>query len=184
MTTANEKDAIQRRDEALEVAQRFGKLPEAHQKAWVMDQMCRILLGAEYAAWVDEANANPETGEWDIGISPEHNARPSTVDRPTPALTAADRAFVLTTTSTATANDLTVHLERCVAIQGQPGCTCQQIEEQAMREQLRNLLGSIPQQTQRQDSTTDQLADLHAFADRLGLYDAADAIKKMVSRAK
>lgn len=51
-----------------------------------------------------------------------------------------------------------------------------------MPEQLKALLEQIPQQPQRQDSAKDQLADLHAFANRLGLYDAADAIKAIIGR--
>ncbi len=50
-----------------------------------------------------------------------------------------------------------------------------------MSEQLRKLLELIPQQPQRQDSAKAQLADLHAFANRLGFYDAADVIKTIVS---
>lgn len=55
-------------------------------------------------------------------------------------------------------------------------------QKRNMPEQLRSVLLSIPQQPQRQDSSGAQLADLHAFANRLGLYDAADAIKGMISR--
>ncbi|MFP1519409.1 hypothetical protein [Pseudomonas aeruginosa] len=44
------------------------------------------------------------------------------------------------------------------------------------------LLESIPQQPQRQDSTNDQLRDLRAFANRLGLYDAADLIRTLTSK--
>ena len=51
-----------------------------------------------------------------------------------------------------------------------------------MREQLKTVFDLIPQQPQRQDSTSQQLLDLHAFADRLGLYDAADLIKTIASR--
>lgn len=51
-----------------------------------------------------------------------------------------------------------------------------------MPENLRSVFQSIPQQPQRQDATREQLADLHAFANRLGLYDAADAIKGMAGR--
>ena len=49
----------------------------------------------------------------------------------------------------------------------------------AMPEHLEAILQQIPQQPQRQDSTHAQLADLYAFAIRLGLYDAADAIRAM-----
>lgn len=51
-----------------------------------------------------------------------------------------------------------------------------------MPEHLKKLLEQIQQQPQRQDSTKAQLADLHAFANRLGLYDAADVIKAIVDR--
>lgn len=51
-----------------------------------------------------------------------------------------------------------------------------------MQDRLKQLLDQLPQQPQRQDSTHAQLADLHAFANRLGLYDAADAIKMMINR--
>jgi hypothetical protein len=54
--------------------------------------------------------------------------------------------------------------------------------ESSMPDKLKELLETIPQQPQRQDSTRAQLADLHAFANRLGLYDAADAIKAIVGR--
>lgn len=48
-----------------------------------------------------------------------------------------------------------------------------------MPDHLKTLLQQIPQQPQRQDSTQAQLSDLYAFAVRLGLYDAADAIRAM-----
>lgn len=46
-----------------------------------------------------------------------------------------------------------------------------------MNDSLKAELAKIQQQPQRQDGTLDQLRDLHAFAVRLGLYDAADLIK-------
>ena len=51
-----------------------------------------------------------------------------------------------------------------------------------MPQHLADLLKSIPQQPQRQDGTNDQLADLAAFAVRLGLYDAADYINTLLKR--
>lgn len=51
-----------------------------------------------------------------------------------------------------------------------------------MQDQLKKLLEPIPQQPQRQDSATAQLSDLYAFANRLGLYDAADLIMGLVLR--
>lgn len=43
-------------------------------------------------------------------------------------------------------------------------------------------LAKLTQQPQRQDSTNDQLRDLHAFANKLGLYDAADLIRNIVNK--
>lgn len=51
-----------------------------------------------------------------------------------------------------------------------------------MPDNLKTELAKLTQQSQRQDSTNDQLRDLHAFAVRLGLYDAADLIKTIVNR--
>lgn len=39
-------------------------------------------------------------------------------------------------------------------------------------------LGKIPAMPQRQDALADQLADLRMVANRLGMYDAADAIRQ------
>jgi hypothetical protein len=47
---------------------------------------------------------------------------------------------------------------------------------------LQEQLGKLQQQPQRQDGALDQLRDLHAFANRLGLYDAADLIQTLVRR--
>lgn len=54
--------------------------------------------------------------------------------------------------------------------------------DNAMPDSLLAILGKIEQQPQRQDSTAAQLANLHTFANRLGLYDAADAIKAMLPK--
>jgi hypothetical protein len=51
-----------------------------------------------------------------------------------------------------------------------------------MPENLKTELAKIVQQGQRQDGGLDQLRDLHAFAVRLGLYDAADIIKTMTEK--
>lgn len=53
-----------------------------------------------------------------------------------------------------------------------------------MAPNLEELLKTIPQQPQRQDSSSDQLAELLLFANRLGLYDAADVIKNLSPRYK
>lgn len=55
-------------------------------------------------------------------------------------------------------------------------------QRSAMPQNLRSVLASLPQLSQRQDSTAAQLADLRVIANKLGLYDAADAIKNMLDR--
>lgn len=43
-----------------------------------------------------------------------------------------------------------------------------------------NLLKQIPPQPQRQDSTNEQLVTMLMVANRIGCYDAADIIRKMI----
>lgn len=52
-----------------------------------------------------------------------------------------------------------------------------------MPENLKFELAKLTQQPQRQDGATDQLRDLHAFANKLGLYDAADLIRSMTTKS-
>ena len=52
-----------------------------------------------------------------------------------------------------------------------------------MPENLKGELAKLTQQPQRQDGITDQLRDLYAFANKLGLYDAADLIRNITSKA-
>lgn len=47
------------------------------------------------------------------------------------------------------------------------------------RTMLDDLLADLPTRPQRQDSTKEQLADLRLVANRLGMYDAADAIRQL-----
>ena len=61
--------------DALAFAVRYGQIDGAHHKAWVIDQMCRALLGTEeaYIQFVAEACAGedgPHTYGWDEGIAP------------------------------------------------------------------------------------------------------------------
>lgn len=65
-----ESDAI---SGALEIAMRFGSIDGEHHKAWVIDQMCRALLGAQYESFIAEAKAGEDgldTYEWDVGTPP------------------------------------------------------------------------------------------------------------------
>lgn len=53
-----------------------------------------------------------------------------------------------------------------------------------MPENLKAELKKLSTQPQRQDGAIDQLRDLHAFANKLGLYDAADFIRSMTANHK
>lgn len=71
--TQEPMDAIQRRDAALNLAHRFGGFEKAHNKAWLIDQMVRVLSGDEYEAWVTVQKAGedgPDTYHWEKGIRP------------------------------------------------------------------------------------------------------------------
>lgn len=61
---SEEPDPIKR---ALQIAD-WGQLDGGHHKTWVIDQICRALLGDQYQAWVDEYNT--DGNEWDVGIPP------------------------------------------------------------------------------------------------------------------
>lgn len=58
---------------AVELAIRYGQIDGAHHKAWVIDQMVRILSGDTYEELIRLANDGedgPNTYEWDEGIPP------------------------------------------------------------------------------------------------------------------
>jgi hypothetical protein len=54
---------------ALDVAVEFGQTDGDHHKAWVIDQMVRILTGDRYGQWVAEYRDGGEYA-WDEGIAP------------------------------------------------------------------------------------------------------------------
>jgi len=58
---------------AIELAVRFGGADGADHKAWVIDQMVRILASDSYGKIVADARNGedgPETYAWDVGIAP------------------------------------------------------------------------------------------------------------------
>lgn len=60
-------------DDAIDLAVRYGGIDGDHHKAWVIDQMVRILAGDQYESIVKEAKDGedgPETYEWNEGIAP------------------------------------------------------------------------------------------------------------------
>ena len=58
---------------AIELAVRYGGIDGDHHKAWVIDQMVRILAGDEYESVVRMAcngEDGPNTYTWETGIAP------------------------------------------------------------------------------------------------------------------
>lgn len=58
---------------ALTIAFNYGKTCSQHHKAWVIEQMCRALLGNEYKTWIANATHGadgPNTYRWDVGMPP------------------------------------------------------------------------------------------------------------------
>ena len=66
----NDKQKMQ---EALEIGVKYGGIDGAHHKAWVIDQMIRVLSGDKYEQIVADSKSGedgPDTYEWDEGIAP------------------------------------------------------------------------------------------------------------------
>ena len=62
-----------REAEAVEMIVRYGGIDGSHHKAWVLDQVVRILAGDNYDAIVADARSGehgPHTYDWDEGIAP------------------------------------------------------------------------------------------------------------------
>lgn len=57
-------------------------------------------------------------------------------------------------------------------------------ESRSRLDRLTRILNQNPQLSQRQDSVSDQLADLRAVANRLGMYDAADIIRDILESSQ
>ena len=58
---------------AIRTIEQFGGIDGDHHKSWVIDQIARALLGAEYGEWVKamkNGEDGPETYEWDEGTTP------------------------------------------------------------------------------------------------------------------
>ena len=58
---------------AIDLAVRYGGIDGEHHKAWVIDQMVRVLAGDRYDDIVRDAcdgEEGPDTYEWDCGVAP------------------------------------------------------------------------------------------------------------------
>lgn len=70
---SSSSDEQWRINRAINLACRFGGIAGDHHKAWVIDQMVRVLAGKDYESIVAVARAGvdgPHTYEWDEGIAP------------------------------------------------------------------------------------------------------------------
>ncbi len=65
--------AEKRSDTAIDLAVQYGGIDGDHHKAWVIDQMVRVLAGRKYASIVRDAKSGedgPDTYDWNEGIAP------------------------------------------------------------------------------------------------------------------
>lgn len=63
----------ERIEKAIKLAVRYGGIDGSHHKAWVIDQIVRILAGNRYGQIIADAKAGedgPETYFWEEGIAP------------------------------------------------------------------------------------------------------------------
>lgn len=69
----NKVDFRQRCMDAIALAVKYGGIDGDHHKAWVIDQMVRVLAGPQYPKIVAEACAGddgPDTYSWETGVAP------------------------------------------------------------------------------------------------------------------
>jgi hypothetical protein len=63
----------ERIEKAIDLAVRYGGIDGEHHKAWVIDQMVRVLAGDRYECIVTAAKIGddgPDSYDWDVGIAP------------------------------------------------------------------------------------------------------------------
>lgn len=56
-------------EQAISLIYEYGGIDGAHHKQWLLDQVLRVLLGDEYAEWI-EGYCEGDEYEWDTGIAP------------------------------------------------------------------------------------------------------------------
>lgn len=76
----NTNDLERKIGQALDIAFKYSQIDGSHHKAWVIDQMVRVLLGDGYKKWIERYMFNGEDPidtlqtdnyyEWDTGIAP------------------------------------------------------------------------------------------------------------------
>lgn len=67
------KEKDEKIEKVLELIFQYGQTDGEHHKAWIIDQVVRILTGEKYKEWIKEYIYDEETGEsysWYKGIAP------------------------------------------------------------------------------------------------------------------
>ena len=59
-----------RAERVQEFVTRFGMIDGACHKQWVLDQVMRLVLEEDYAAWAQKMSEDPDYDPWDVGIPP------------------------------------------------------------------------------------------------------------------
>lgn len=68
-----EKDAIERRDEVVDLLEKYAHGTRSEERDWLIDQIARTLLGNEYESWVAEYEKNGKeipVRKWLTGVAP------------------------------------------------------------------------------------------------------------------
>lgn len=74
MSDVIEKDAVERRDEAIDLLEKHAHHNDSDHQRWLIDQMARTLLGDEYEQWVEAYEKNGKAiavRKWMTGKAPK-----------------------------------------------------------------------------------------------------------------
>jgi hypothetical protein len=69
MLTDNLSITPEREEQIMSIIEKYGQIDGDHHKAWVIDQIARIIKGDDYGTWVEEMKADGEYN-YNEGIAP------------------------------------------------------------------------------------------------------------------
>lgn len=70
MNLSNDKDKQEIIDKAIAIAIKYGSIDGDHHRAWVIDQMVRVLSGDDYERLISEECSEDGEIDWYTGIAP------------------------------------------------------------------------------------------------------------------
>lgn len=70
LSNANDKDKQEIIDKAIALAIKYGSIDGDHHRAWVIDQMVRVLAGDDYERLISEECTEDGEIDWYTGIAP------------------------------------------------------------------------------------------------------------------